>query len=297
MSTETAPLTPPDCDLRDFPRMMIDIPRLRASAFDATPDDAAWRAALNLWMSSWHGDPAASLENDDAALCKAASLGRDLRTWNKVKAVALRGWTLCSDGRLYHATVAEFALEAWLDKLAQRLSSGAGNAKRWGSTFDPEPIKDEIAAAAALLAALNPKANGLQKASRHISGRNPAGKEKPSQRDDETVPTGSQGKGREGIDSSEDKSSGAEAPSPDFDKEAWDGAVRLLTSRGDCSDKAARGLFGKLLSQNGLQARDLLPTITNAAVNGTQDPQAYLTKAARGVATRRGGAVAQVEWC
>lgn len=178
--------------------MMIDIPRLRASSFDATPDDSAWRAALNLWMSSWHGDPAASLANDDGELCKAAGLGRDLRTWRKVRAVALRKWVLCDDGRLYHETVAEYALEAWLEKLAQRLSSGAGNAKRWGTAFDPAPVKADISAAAALLARLNPKSNAIQKASRHLAKPNPDGTPSPSQRDAESVPSGSQGKGREG---------------------------------------------------------------------------------------------------
>lgn len=182
------PMTPADCDLRDFPRMMIDIPRLRASAFDATPDDSAWRAALNLWMSSWHGDPAASLENDDGALCKAAGLGRDLKTWRKVESVALRGWELCSDGKLYHPTVAEFALEAWLEKLGQRLSSGAGNAKRWGATFDPEPVKQAIEASARMLAALNPQSRALPKAFGRASRQRPEGRP-------DVIPSGSQEKG------------------------------------------------------------------------------------------------------
>ena len=47
----------------------------------------------------------------------------------------------CDDGRLYHPVVAEFALGAWLEKLARRLSSGAGNAKRWGQEFDSAPVK------------------------------------------------------------------------------------------------------------------------------------------------------------
>src|SRR4051794_28113345 len=101
------PLTPADCDLRDFSRMMLDIRRLRASGFDAIADDAAWRAGLNLWMSAFHDVPAASLEDNEAGLCKAAGLGRDLETWACVKADAMRGWVLCSDGRWYHGTLAE----------------------------------------------------------------------------------------------------------------------------------------------------------------------------------------------
>lgn len=175
MNDVPAPLTPLDCDLRDFPRMMIDVTRLRQSDFDAIIDDTAWRAGMNLWFSAWHGDPAGSLSNDDSALAKAAGLGRDLRTWNKVRADALRGFTPCSDGRLYHATVCEFALEAWLEKLVQRLSSGAGNAKRWGADFDPAAIEAEIDAAADMLAALNPQSRAIAKAKRRHSRRDPTG--------------------------------------------------------------------------------------------------------------------------
>lgn len=197
MSTSALnPMTPANCNLQDFPRMMIDIPRLRGSEFDAILDDGAWRAGLNLWLTSWHQVPAASLADDDAALAKAAGLGRDVRTWRKVKAEALRGWQLCSDGLLYHPVVAEMALEAWLEKLAQALSSGAGNAKRWGGVFDPAPIEAEIDQCAGMLAALNPKSKALAKAirrkSRPTDTGNPDGTEKPSRRDTKTVPTGSQ---------------------------------------------------------------------------------------------------------
>ncbi len=75
----------------------------------------------------------------------------------------------------------------------------------------------------------------------------------------------------------------------DFDREAWDRAVRTMTERGGVTEKAARSLFGRLLSKNGLSARDLLPAITTADVNGTQDPVGYLTKAAEAIARRRIG--------
>jgi hypothetical protein len=196
-----APLTPENCDLRDFPRMMIDITRLRQSEFDATIDDAAWRAGVNLWFSAWHSVPAGSLAADDASLAKAAGLGRDVRTWKKVRPEALRGFIECSDGRLYHETVCEFALEAWLEKLAQRISSGAGNAKRWGGEFDASSIQAEIDRTTELLAALNPESRAIQKAKRRHSqrdaGGNPGGNGNPSRRDKETVPSGSQETGTE----------------------------------------------------------------------------------------------------
>lgn len=198
------PLTPPECDLRDFPRMMLDITRLRQSDFDATPDDSAWRAGLNLWFSAWHSVPAGSLSDDEPALAKAAGLGRDLRTWRKVRAAAMRGFVLCDDGRYYHETVCEFALEAWLEKLSQRLSSGAGNAKRWKISFDPADIEHAIEHAAALLARISPQSKALVKAKRRQSRQdddgNPDGTENQSRRDTKTVPAGSQGTGTGNIE-------------------------------------------------------------------------------------------------
>lgn len=195
----TAPLTPPDCDLRDFPRMMLDIPRLRGSEFDATPDDGAWRAGVNLWLTAWHQVPAASVSTEDAALAKGAGLGRDLRTWGKVKPGALRGWLACADGRYYHPVVAEMALEAWLEKLHQRIASGIGNAKRWNGTFDPAPVEAQIATSVRLLAALNPGSKFLAKVQRRRpagipSGAvdDPTGTQKQSHRDAKTIPLGSQ---------------------------------------------------------------------------------------------------------
>lgn len=203
MTDLPAPLTPNDCDLTDFQRMMIDIPRLRGSDFDATPSDGAWRAGLNLWLSSWHQVPAGSLSDDETTLTKAAGLGRDIKTWRKVKAEALRNWVKCDDGLLYHPVVAELALEAWLEKLAQTLSSGAGNAKRWKVDFDPAPIEADIDRTAAMLAALNPKSKALIKLERRRTrtasdpdvGGNAVGTEKLSRTPAKNVPSGSQGTG------------------------------------------------------------------------------------------------------
>lgn len=212
--TDRQPLTPPECDLRDFRSMMIDIPRLRGSEFDATPDDAAWRAGLNLWMTAFHSVPAAALDDNEGSLCKAAGLGRDLKTWRKVRVAAMRGFVLCTDGRWYHETVAEVALEAWLGKLAQQMSSGAGNAKRWGGSFDPDQIRASIRVSAALLSGLNPASKALQKASRYISGSDPGGNENLSRQDAQTVPSGSQveGKGK-GEEKEQDSDSRGERPS------------------------------------------------------------------------------------
>lgn len=196
------PLTPADCDLRDFPRMMIDIPRLFSSEFDATTSDAAWRFGVTLWLKSFHQVPAASLPDDDVLLAKLAGLGRDTRSWKRARADALRGWVKCADGRLYHPVIAEVALECWLEKLSQRLSSGSGNATRWSVEFDPAPIQAEISACADMLRALNPKSKALVKKAvvTATKGSAPTGEGVPvgSERDPVGMPSGSQEKGREG---------------------------------------------------------------------------------------------------
>lgn len=107
------PMTPPECDLRDFQFMPIEVVRLFNSEFHARATDAEWRAAVTLWLKSWHQMPAGSLPDDDIALCRLAELGRDHKAWKRLKRMALYGWSRCTDGRLYHATVAEKVNEAW----------------------------------------------------------------------------------------------------------------------------------------------------------------------------------------
>jgi hypothetical protein len=111
------PLVPAEVDLRDFPRMPFDIARLRRSK--------AWLIAkknpelgfymLNLWMASWHETPPGSLEDDDEVLMDRA-MCKEAR-WPKVREIVLRNWVKCSDGRLYHETVAEMVDFAWMTKV------------------------------------------------------------------------------------------------------------------------------------------------------------------------------------
>lgn len=128
------PPIPPDVDLRKFPFMPLDVTRLFNSRFHAVANDAEWRAGVTLWLKSWQQIPAASLPDDDIELCRLAELGRDHRTWQKIRAKALHGWIKCADGRLYHPTVAEKAIEAWIKKEKARAKGKAGNEKRWGRT-------------------------------------------------------------------------------------------------------------------------------------------------------------------
>lgn len=115
----TAPLTPADCDLKDFAYMPLDVARLRQSelASDETPE-ACWAAVL-LWCASWHEIPAGSIPDNDQWQAKQAGYvarGKIDKAWESVKAGALRGFVLCDDGRLYHPVVAEKARESWESK-------------------------------------------------------------------------------------------------------------------------------------------------------------------------------------
>ncbi|WP_244104720.1 DUF1376 domain-containing protein [Burkholderia anthina] len=127
------PLTPPDCDLRDFPFMPLDVQRLRDSdlAADESPE-ACW-AALLLWCVSWHQVPASSIPDDDEWIAKRARYwhrGKIDKEWEEVRAGALRGWIKCADGRLYHPVVAEKARDAWLAKLKQRFKTECARIKK-----------------------------------------------------------------------------------------------------------------------------------------------------------------------
>lgn len=117
---QPAPLTLPECDLRDFTYMPLDVVRLRDSDV-ASIDPEAFRAAVLSWCASWHQLPAGSLPDDDGALCRLLGYGRDLKTWRRIRSNgALHGFIKCSDGRLYHPVVAEKAREAWTLKIARR---------------------------------------------------------------------------------------------------------------------------------------------------------------------------------
>jgi hypothetical protein len=138
--SDALPLTAHDCDLQDFPFMPLQVARLRDSDLAATEHpEACWYAVL-LWAASWHQVPAASLPDDEMVLTRLCGLGRDVKTFRKHRAGALRGFVTCSDGRLYHPVVAEQANAAWKEKLAYRdrkekravIASNAAKA-RWQS--------------------------------------------------------------------------------------------------------------------------------------------------------------------
>jgi hypothetical protein len=110
------PLTPADCDLRDFQYMELDVRRLRDSEFAAGASGDGFRAGVLLWCAAWHQVPAASLPDNDTELANLAGYGRVVKEWRKVREDALNGFTKCTDGRLYHPVIAEKAVAAFAAK-------------------------------------------------------------------------------------------------------------------------------------------------------------------------------------
>lgn len=133
----TEPLVPPDADLRGFPYFPLYRARLFASTFHVKANDGEWRAGVTLWLKSWDQVPAGSLPNDDAELCHLADLGRDLKRWRKLKAMALHGWKLGDDGRLYHHTVAEYVNAALVSKQSKQDRTAAARAARHRPSNSP----------------------------------------------------------------------------------------------------------------------------------------------------------------
>ena len=215
-----APLTPPDCDLRDFGFMPLEIERLRRSS--------AWRRAkrkpalafymVNLWAGAFHEVPAGSIEDDDDAQADIADC--DLRRWRTIKANILTGWVKCSDGRLYHRVVAEKALEAWIEKLGQRKSGAIGNAKRWKCTLDVQELDKKITTASELLRAINQNSRTLVKKTVQTVGiRVPDPIAEGSPPDPDPIAEGSQGTGtgkkkKEVVPSSEEEDGQAPPAAP-----------------------------------------------------------------------------------
>lgn len=120
MKPEHPPLTPPDCNLRDFPFIPLEINRLRRSKswLKAKRNPALAFYQINLWTAAWHDVPAGSLEDDEDVLADLAMC--DPAKWLKVRDEVMRGWIKCSDGRLYNPTVCEKALESWAAKVERR---------------------------------------------------------------------------------------------------------------------------------------------------------------------------------
>ena len=144
------PLNTPDCDIRGYNYMSFygDIYYSSGAYKLALKNPRAGIAAQKLWWEAFCKQvPAGSLPNDDEDLARLADFGTDLRSWNKVKATALHGFILCSDGRLYHPFVIERAKVAEKTRLGNRKRQANRRDRQQGQVienleFSPEDQAD-----------------------------------------------------------------------------------------------------------------------------------------------------------
>ncbi len=106
-----SPLVAANVDVRDLDGFMLNVERLMASELVALSSHEVVGACLFLWCRAWKQKPAASLPDDDRVIAAYSRL--PAARYRKLKAEILRGFTKCSDGRLYHRVLAEEATRAF----------------------------------------------------------------------------------------------------------------------------------------------------------------------------------------
>ncbi|GEP06435.1 DUF1376 domain-containing protein [Methylobacterium oxalidis] len=131
-----APLVPLETDIQGLPAFMLDVERLFASELWALSSGEEFKAAVALWGRAWQQIPAGSLPNDERLLAAFSGAGP---RWRKVRDMALRGFVLCSDGRLYHRTLCADVLRAAKSKEERRQRTAAASKARRAKGDGGEP--------------------------------------------------------------------------------------------------------------------------------------------------------------
>lgn len=249
MADVKAALTPPDCDLQDFPFMPLMVARLRKSKawVKARRNPALGFYMVNLWMAAWHEVPAGSLEDDDDVLADAAMC--ETAKWPKVREEVLRGWVKGEDGRLYHPVVCERALEAWQAKGERRERNDHENDRK---RREREERAQHFSALkeAGIHKPWNTSLTDLRKAVHDLSGGQvsdgPAAVRNPSRlREGQGEGYGErQGQGERQGSSSEAKASGGKPPMTP-EEIIFGYGLSLLTNAGT-PEKQARSFLGGL---------------------------------------------------
>ena len=262
----TAPLTPSDCDLRDFPFMPLDVMRLRRSRawLLAKRDPALAFYLINLWSASWHEVPAGSLEDDDLVLADLAMCDAD--TWERIRDTVLRGWVKCSDGRLYHPVVAEKARDAWQRKQEQRQRTEAARAARAAKrqqatvTSETPPQSSVISTTSSVTEIATDNATTSVTASK--------GQGQGQYREERKIPSFQDGRDLAPPD----------LP-PDVQKVLWGEGLERLRRLTGKADGPARGILGRLVKAAGDKPAEVLHALRDCPDTG--DPVAWLMAACR----------------
>lgn len=135
------PLVSAEINLRGLPWMRLDTVRLLDSDLFALATGDEFKAAVALWCKAWGQSPAGSLPTDDRILSELSRAGAK---WKRVKAMALRGWLLCSDGRLYHPVVAEQVKSAWTERQEFRAEVEGQNQRKQRERIERAALFEEL---------------------------------------------------------------------------------------------------------------------------------------------------------
>ena len=129
-TSDLEPLTPPGTDLRHGAAFEVDIVHLLHSEFIHLATNEELGAAARLCLHSLFQVPAGSLPNNEVVLAKLAGCDHRAKAWQRVRAMALYGWTLCSDGRLYHQETARMVFAFLVEEDTQKWAEEERNAAR-----------------------------------------------------------------------------------------------------------------------------------------------------------------------
>lgn len=133
------PFLSSDIDLSKLDGFMLDTVRLLGSELVAISTGDEFKAAVLLWCRAWKQRPACSLPNDERILASFA--GVPVAKWKKVRAVAMRGFIRCSDGRWYHKVLAEDAKRAWDALVRRRERTKAATEARKNPRYDQRNVE------------------------------------------------------------------------------------------------------------------------------------------------------------
>ncbi|MFA6180581.1 hypothetical protein [Acidithiobacillus sp.] len=129
-TSDLEPLTPPGTDLRHGAAFEVDIVNLLHSEFIHLATNEELGAAARLCLRSLFQVPAGSLPNDEIILAKLAGCDHRAKAWQRVRAMALYGWALCSDGRLYHQETARMVFAFLVGEDTRKWADEERNAAR-----------------------------------------------------------------------------------------------------------------------------------------------------------------------
>lgn len=257
MSELPDPLVPEGTDLRDMAGFMLNAERLLASELWALSTGEEFKAAMGLWCRAWKQVPAASLPNDDRVLASFA--GVTPARWRKIRDMAMRGFVLCSDGRLYHRVLAEDALRAAERQNAYRAKRDADR-KRLAEWREKQ----------------REKRDGNDHETRF---------ETPNTVQDATGQT----KEEDSVASATDAAASPPGTLIDLSKQLWDRAIGLLAKH-HVPERKARSLIGRWLKTCGPPDAEtrLLHILASAEAHCRGDIVEYVTAAIqRGAGTRK----------